>query len=48
MMTSLIDALEKCEINTWNEVKMVMMLSVLSYDRLQNVNVLRDVELVKR
>lgn len=47
MMTSLIDALEKCEINTWNEVKMVMMLSVLSYDRLQNVNVLRDVELVK-
>ena len=47
-MRSLVDALEKCEINTWAEVKLVMMLSVLSYDRLQNVHVLRDLELIKR
>jgi len=43
---STICKLERCEINTWEEVKLIMILSLLSYDRL-NANVLRDVDLVR-
>ena len=49
MMLSLIEKLEKCELNTWDETKMVMMLSLLSYDRLPNAkNSLREYEKIVR
>jgi hypothetical protein len=48
IMQSLLDGLERCNLKTTGELTLVMMLSVLSYDRLQRQDILRDFELVKR
>ena len=47
MMKQLINSLDKCDIKTWEDDKLIMLLSVLSRDRLGKINAIRDVKLIE-
>jgi len=47
MMRQLINSLDKCDIKTWDDVKLIMLLSVLSRDRIGKMNSIRDVDLIQ-